>query len=308
MTSVPFYRIRRSGFTLTEVMVVIGLIVVLLAILLPALAAVRMQGIMGNSISNMRQVAAFMQVYSSENRDVILPSQFDYRPEEFRHKGRVRSVVPPEHYSNYNTGEEHEGTWADILWYANGLSVGTAVTNPVLVEAYRFSAPDRFVYESDSGYRDSPFRSMALNSRDFQMSPGAFGDGPKPYGEGALEAGLPGFFAANDFFNARPDAPEYQGEAAPLTGRWFSMGQIRSPARSMYLVDSFAGSVIEPVEEPFDNKVNPVSGYRSIEVDFRYNRNALMLFLDGHVDPVSPWDDLENLEERGIRVRNLDQR
>lgn len=308
MPSATHDRSRKRGFTLTEVMVVIGLIVVLLAILLPALAAVRMQGIMGNSNSNLRQIAAFMQVYSGENRDTVLPSQFDYRSEDFTYKGRVRSQVPPPQYSNYLLGDAHEGTWADILWYTNSMNVGSAVTNPAMIDAYQFCAPDRYVYENDSGYRDSPFRSMALNSRNFEITPSVYGDGPKPYGEGAVEAGLPGFFAANDFFNARPDAPPYQGETAPSTGRWYSMGQIRSPARSMYLVDSFAGSVIKPEEEPFDNTVDPVTGHRTIEVDFRYNGNALMLFLDGHVDPVSPWDVLNGLEERGTRVRNLDQR
>ena len=313
------YRPRTRGFTLTEVMVVIGLIIVLLAILLPALANVRMQGIMGNSISNLRQVAAFMQVYSSNNRDTVLPSQFDYNPPEFRDKGMVRSQVPPDQYGgSYNLGGIHEGTWADILWHTNELSIGGAVDDPTIATAYRFCAPDRYVYETDSGYRDSPFRSMALNSRDYMIEASTLGDGPTPYGSGATEAGLPGYFAANDFFNARPDAPdEYDadGNSPPPTGRWFSTGQIRAPARSMYLVDSFAGAVISPgsldngvfVAEAFDNTVDPATGYRSIQVDFRYNGNALMLFLDGHIDPVAPWEDLEGLQAGGTKVQHLDR-
>lgn len=298
MSSVSYYRNRKRGFTLTEVMVVIGVIVVLLAILLPALAAFRMQGIMGGSMSNLRKIASFMQIYANDNRDVIVPSQFDYEGEQFRHKGRVRSVVRPID-SGYLTGREHEGTWADILWVTNGLTLG--LEDPEY-EAYQYGAPDRYVYDRDSTYNGSPFRSMALNSRDYQTAQGVLGTGPIPYGTGASEVGLPGFFAANDFFNARP------GPNKPVAGNWYSMGQISYPSRSMYLIDSFAGSVIAPEEEPFDNRPDAATGYRSIQVDFRYNTTALMLFLDGHVDPVSPWDELADLEASGVRVRDLDQR
>lgn len=298
-------------------MVVIGLIVVLLAILLPALSSVRTQSIMANSMSNLRQIVAFMQVYSSDNRDTVLPSQFDYSSPTFRHKGNVRSQIPPATaYANYNLGGVHEGTWADILWHINGLSIGSVIDDPAFAEAYRYSAPDRYVYESDSGYRDSPFRSMALNRRDVMSDDNTPGNGPKPYGTGATEQGLPGFFAANDFFNARPDAPAYydlNNTTPPIIGRWYSTGQIIAPARSMYLVDSFAGSIIEPSvldgsSPAYDNRPNPATGHRTIEVDFRYSGNALMMFLDGHIDPVAPWDDMTDLQSRGTRIRFLDGR
>ncbi len=293
---------------MTEVLVVVGLIVVILAILLPALSAVRTQGIMGNSMSNLRQVAAFMQIYSNDNRDTVVPSQFDYRSDEFINKGRVRSIIPENPYSDYNLGEAHVGTWADILWTDNGLTLGAGVLGAEESHAYRYSAPDRVVYETSSSYRDSPFRSMALNQRDVMTSDGNFGNGPTPYGTGATESGLPGYFAANDFFNARPDAPDIDGVSPPSTGRWYSMGQIRSPVRSMYVVDSFAGSVIAPEEEPYDNIVDTGTGQRTIQVDFRYSGNALMLFLDGHIDPKSPWEDLEGLQAGGTRIQALDRR
>ncbi len=58
----------RRGFTLTELMVVIGIIVVLLGLLLPALAGVFSSGRMTKSMSNMRQIGQWMRMYSSDNR------------------------------------------------------------------------------------------------------------------------------------------------------------------------------------------------------------------------------------------------
>ena len=96
----------------------------------------------------------------------------------------------------------------------------------------------------------------------------------------------------------------------------------------MYLVDSFAGEVIEDEAEPFQMSIvddgggfvpgpgGPGGGDQGQEkppgeVDFRYSDLCLMLFLDGHVDPQGRWDgicDLEGPDGRGIRIRNLDER
>jgi prepilin-type N-terminal cleavage/methylation domain-containing protein len=291
-------RPRRPGFTLTEVMVVMGLIVVILAILLPALSSVRTQSIMSNSMANMRQVAAFMQMYAGDNREIIVPSRFDYSASPY--PGKVRSEIPPGDPSE--VGVVNQGTWADILWTENSLGPVQPMIQQDADFAYEFAVPDRAFYQTLPSYRGNPFRAAGSNRRDYTVAAGNPGTGPKPYGTGANESGLPGFFAANNFFDARPDADP------DSIGRWFVTGQIRTPARSMYLVDSYAGSVIDPEGEPYNNLVDSDTGYRSIEVDFRYSGVALMLFMDGHIDPVNAWDDLDDLEERGIRIRSLDRR
>ena len=286
----PFDR-RRSGFSIVEIIVTIGIIVLLMALLLPALASVRSQAQMTTSMNNLRQVGTFMQAYTSENREVILPSQFDYSGEQFRYKGRVKASA------GLPADQLNRGTWADILWTENRVGTFPAAEDE-LGHNYADAAPDRDLYEEIGGWDGNPFRSAVANSRNWpDVGPD---EEAYPYGEGAYEVGLPGFFAANNMFDARPgvDLLNAAGETvtAPDTGRWVYTGQLRSPDRTMYLVDSFRGSIIEPEPEAFDNAIQ-ADGTRTIEVDFRYAGGvALMLMLDGSVRTEQRWTDLCDLE------------
>ena len=81
----------RGGMTLTELLVVIAGIAVLMSLLLPTLAGFRRSALMANSMSNLRQIAAWMQIYSADNREYILPSQFNYDASPY--PGKVRATL-----------------------------------------------------------------------------------------------------------------------------------------------------------------------------------------------------------------------
>jgi prepilin-type N-terminal cleavage/methylation domain-containing protein len=277
-------RPRRRAFTITELLIVIAIIAVLMALLLPALGGVWRSAEMTKSMSNLKQIQLWMTLYSSDNRETILPSQFDYSNDPY--EGKVRQQL-----SDTALGSAHAGTWTDILWtlYADDKNKLVADGPPVL--NYRYDSPDKAFYDAVGGWDGNTFRAGGQNTQDV-----IGGTGPKPFGTGAQEAGEPGYFAANNFFDATG-----QGDAVE---EWYATGQIRYPGRSMYLVDSFAGEIIEDEEPPFDDTANPPT----IEVDFRYGDLCLMLFLDGHIDPEGPWTDLANLQnDRKVRVQNLTQ-
>jgi prepilin-type N-terminal cleavage/methylation domain-containing protein len=296
----------RRGFSITEILVVISVIVVLLGLLLPALAGIRKSGLMTKSMANMRQIGTWMGLYSGDNRDYILPSRFNYRQDAY--PGKVRSVITTEG----SVGQRYRGTWADILWTVYELGAYPEATAQ-LGHDYRYDSPDKRLYEYLEGdMAENPLRSAAANSRNTHWS---LHNLPTPYGCGASESGLPGYFAANNFFNADIDAVD-PCTNDPVAANWFINSQIKIPERSMYLVDSFAGETIEPQPAYYQMTPSGLGGAGGEEdltyqVDFRYSDMCLMLFLDGHVEPQGEWDDICDLEAtggRGIRIRQLTRR
>lgn len=71
--------VKRSGFTLVELLVVIGIVAVLLAILMPALSKAREQTKLVQCLSNLRQIGQAFNMYASENRGFICPAGY-YAP------------------------------------------------------------------------------------------------------------------------------------------------------------------------------------------------------------------------------------
>jgi prepilin-type N-terminal cleavage/methylation domain-containing protein len=69
-------RFHHSGFTLVELLVVIGIIAVLISILLPALNRARESSNTAKCLSNLKQIATAMVLYSNTHKGVVLPAGY----------------------------------------------------------------------------------------------------------------------------------------------------------------------------------------------------------------------------------------
>ena len=278
----------RRGITIVEVLTVIGVIVLLLGILLPALGVLRQNAILSRSQANLRQLGTYLKAYSTDNREFITPAAFDYRNNPI--PGKVRSPSPVD--ATMPIEPENYGSWSDILWTDAGLgpvSIGETEGE----YDYRFDSPDKDFFLRRPDYR-TVFRSDADNTRAKN------GTNAYPFGSGSteIEREQPGYFAANGFFDTRPEN----------NGRWFTTAQIKRPFQSLYLVDSYAGEVIAPDCEPFGCDDTEASA-EAMEVDFRYvGEVTTILLLDGAVRAEPRWETLEELQtDRQIPVTNLDR-
>ena len=273
------------GFTIVEILVVVSVIAILVALLMVAVQSGRGAAKSIRTSANLKQISEWMQLWSGDNQNNILPSQFDYVDEA--EAGDNVYARMDEHAADDNayddiTRLQYQGTWADLLWSYNNLHIEFGLNDFEEEEAGRLrwksNSPDNDVYTVYESF-DHPFRSALNNTR-----------GP--------EMGLPGYFAANDFFDSRSDN-DTDGDTDSRIDRYFTYSMIKSPSQSIYLIDSVAGETIGDEPEPWLYDFDHTSEGQIIaptvdtdgEVDFRNGGECNVLLLDGSITSLLPWTE-----------------
>ena len=269
----------RSGFTLVELLIVVGLLTLLLAILVPSLFAARGASVRADSMNRLRNIAQWSALYASDSRQRLLPAVFDYTGSSstLRTNASAEGLAP------------QIGTWTDILWAQYAETAFPRLLTEAPGHDYSLDSPDDAMHDVSPDYDDNPFRSAEQNTQGPNQS-------------------KPGYFAQNLFFDSRRNSND----------NWYTMAQIRSPERSLQIIDSFGGtSPADSIDrETIMDAPGPwaldIGGLVDQKVDFRYAGEALVLLLDGAVTGQSVLNDeppatgLDVLEtDRKIKVRDL---
>jgi len=328
---------KSRGFTIVELMVVIAIIGILAALLITGVSGSIGAAKAAQSQNKLRSMHIWIQGWAGDHNDRVLPSQFNWADEA--ESGTVVQVKNEDFHGN----DRYIGTWADILWASNsmheehGLHDRHDSDGDIL--RWKSSSPDADIYVDKASF-DNPFRSELPNTRNFYSGSDA---APKPFGPGAMQHKLQGFFAANDFFDARSDADGHAdaGSSDSHVDRYYTYGMLDSPSKSLYLVDSAAGQTISHKDSSGEDdesawlydfgggtlllggSTNAVANPTG-EIDYRYggqDGSCLILLLDGHIVRETPWSrvgldnpqvdeapDRSTLQGRGIRVGNLTRR
>jgi len=148
-----------GGFTLIEVLVVIGIVGLLLGVLVPSLSAARGQAKRAQCLSNLRSLAAAGAAYANEDaRDLVLPAH------------PISDINPLHDEGFFDYGG---ATGADDVW--NGLRYGaasqrSAITRPMNVFLYK-NVTDRESFQLFRCPDDEGLPAQTQGSQDLFWAP-----------------------------------------------------------------------------------------------------------------------------------------
>lgn len=272
-----------SGFTLVELLVVIGIIAVLIGILLPALSRARQSASSVKCMANLRQLGAAIQIYSGANKGML--------PYGFVFKNETIPGVPPTVWN----GEG--GDWTTLLvsvmkksqsgGYDTQEQVGSA--NQGIRAIFNCPEVDRVVAGQNwvTHYSAHPRLLPDLGTEDrYKMLQGSPSVGLKPYKIAKVKR-------SSDIavlFDGTVNNAGY--------GAWacaYALDKLRLGKRP-YLTDDYALVAGLDGGQPVDMAADPGSGGAAVDINtdslknpgnirFRHSSetkaNALMM--DGHV-------------------------
>jgi len=305
---------NNRAFTIVEILVVVSIIAMLMGFLIVALSGSQDAAKAAKANVKLKEIGMWMQLWSGENNNRVLPSQFDFIDEAAY--GLTVRVRRDEHAEDDNLNDnitrgQYQGTWADVLWTDNELYKTHGLRDTEEGEEHLLwesDSPDNDIFEVYDAF-DHPFRSTFVNTR-------------------GSAKGLPGFYAANDFFDARSEVDtgiDRNGDGTLSSSDWYyTYSMMNAPSRSIYLVDSIAGETISAEPEPWvaivDTGGGPISNddVPTGDIDFRNGDECLLLMLDGSIVRLSPWTERgpdtsgsatdHSLLGRGYRVHQLTKR
>jgi prepilin-type N-terminal cleavage/methylation domain-containing protein/prepilin-type processing-associated H-X9-DG protein len=229
----------KRAFTLVELLVVIGIIALLIAVLLPALAGARRAAMTVKCLSNLRQCGQALQLYAANNRGYVIPV-------------RVGGGAPG---GNTPSTDTCQAEAYDI----NGFTYGSA-TGQAAAWWMNFLAKYLSSYKGGNGDTSVQNQNLAVNSPfwcpAFEPVIDPSSGGPWLQVTGYSMNYMPSMTpshpklgssaASNDPVNGVPSSEwlniqlDDKGAIVLGSGTWYKMTQIKMPAQRCFLADAAA--------------------------------------------------------------------
>ena len=102
---------RSKGFTLVELLVVIGIIALLISILLPALSKARAQAKLVSCGARMHDLMAAITMYANDNHGNLMPFRFDNGQANYAMSNNTANYVAVQQWPK----DRHPTLWRQ--WY-----------------------------------------------------------------------------------------------------------------------------------------------------------------------------------------------
>ena len=270
---------RRNGFTLVEMLVVVGVIAVLAGLLFPALAHSRSAGLRTKCVNNHHQIIKAMGIYAGENDGQMIMRNFGKNNRSYTYATVLNGIYEGEGTHDYRTKSYVP---KEVLVCPN--------SKEVLVTQHEKSSSDRKDYlgENAIGIISPVTNSYRRSSEEVNDTEGWLYKATKAHGESSNNIHY--YYQSMGYFVNVPESEKEKGKKRTVT---FVVDRMKNPAGLVIFADTYRKGGRGPSDhhDEFETfwAFNP-QGENNTDcyVTLAHQNTCVTSLADGHVETMDP--------------------